>query len=136
MADLTITAANVAKGTGANTASGISGATITAGQPLYQDATSNNQLKPAKADTLAHSACVGVALHASLSGQPITYQTSGAITIGGTTTTGLIYCVSGANAGGVAPSADLTSGNFTTPLGVAISSTQIQLNIQPSGVSQ
>jgi len=49
MANLTITAANVAKGAGSNTRSGTAGAGITQGQPIYLDGTSKT-LFPADAD--------------------------------------------------------------------------------------
>lgn len=128
-ADLSITAANVAKSTNAQTASGTAGETITAGQPVYLDTTvTPNVLKKADAnDSLKYNA-VGIALHASLASQPLTYQTGGDITIGATTAVGTIYMVS-PTAGGIMPSADNASGNYSCVLGIAISTTVIRLNI-------
>jgi hypothetical protein len=134
LADLTITAANVAKGTGASTASGIAGVTITAGQSVYLDSATST-IKLADADSSATTAAtVGIALHGSLAGQPITYQVSGQITVGGTMTAGKLYVVS-ATAGGIAPSADLTTGWRTSLLGIAISTTILDMYIINSGIA-
>lgn len=118
MADITITAANVVR-TAATVESGIAGATVTAGQCVYKDASANNVLKLAQADgTAAEAAAVGVALHAALTGQPLAYATGGTMNIGGTTAKTTTYVVS-ATAGGVAPQADLTSGQRISVLGYA-----------------
>lgn len=135
MADLVITAANVAKGTGATTADGIAGASITAGQAVYLDS-STNTVKLADADTAGATAgvAVGIALHAAASGQPIKYQTGGQITIGATVTVGRVYIVS-SNAGGIAPDADALTGWYKTILGVGITTAIIAMGIQVSGVA-
>lgn len=134
MADLTITAASVAKGTGATTSDGISGGTLTAGMSVYLDSATNT-IKAADANlSSAASTAVGIALHAALSGQPIKYQTGGQITIGATVAVGTIYVVSG-TAGGIAPSTDLTTGWYTNVLGVAITAGIISIQIQNSGVA-
>ncbi len=57
MADLSITAANVLRGSNARVETGIFGATVTAGQVVYRDASDNNKFKlvlatrPQKNDT-------------------------------------------------------------------------------------
>lgn len=123
MADLTITASSVVASSGAVTSTGTAGATITAGQPLYMDSSDSNKLKLADANASSATAtCVGVSLHAALSGQPITYITAGSYTVGASLTAGLVYVVS-ATAGGIAPAADLASGWRTTVLFVATSTT-------------
>ena len=132
-ADITITAASVAFTSGQKS-SGTAGGTITAGAPLYIDA--NGLLQLAKGDTAAHAACVGIALNGASNGQPLFYQTSGVITYNAGFTKGLIYVVAADNAGAIAPSADLSSGNYVTTLGVALSTTQLQLAINVSGINQ
>lgn len=132
-ADLTVTAANVAKSTGARTATGEAGATITAGQALY--IASDGQLELADADVLASAAAVGIALHGASTGQPITYQTGGRITIGATTTVGQVYVVS-TTAGGIAPYADLGTGDFPTILGMAPTTATIDIDIDALGVAK
>jgi hypothetical protein len=134
MAVLTITAANVAKGARTNTKSGTAGAAITQGQPVYVDATTSNVF-PADADVLTSAAVVGIALNAASTGQPVTYQTSGPITIGATVVTGTAYYAS-TTAGGICLESDLASGDFATFLGFATSSTVITLDIKASGVAK
>jgi hypothetical protein len=119
MADLSITVASVIAATGADTQHGTAGATITAGQPVYADASDSNKLKLAQADgTAAEADAVGISLHAALSGQPLRYVRGGTINIGATTAKTTQYVVSAA-AGGVAPQADLTSGQRIVYLGYA-----------------
>jgi len=134
MAVLTITAASVAPGTGAKTKSGTAGAAITQGQPVYLDSTTI-KLMPADADVLASAAVVGIALNAASTGQPVTYQTSGPITIGATVATGTAYYAS-TTTGGVCLESDLASGDFATFLGFATSTTVISVDIKAAGVAK
>lgn len=134
MANLTITAANVAKGSGSNTRSGTAGAGITQGQPIYLDAVTKT-LFPADADALASAAVVGFALNAASTGQPVVYQITGNITIGATVVPGTAYYAS-ATAGSVCLESDLASGDFATFLGFAISTTVISIDIKASGVAK
>jgi hypothetical protein len=125
--DVSITAANVVSGAGAVTQVGTAGVAITAGQLVYLDATTNT-IKLAHASTsLATATCVGVALNNAATSQPVTYQTSGDITIGGTLTVGAVYLTSANNAGGLAPVADLTTGWYTDIFGVAKSTTVLTI---------
>ncbi len=134
MADLVITAADVNQVSG-NEGRGIAGATITAGQSLYEDSTDSNKLKLADADASATAACVGVALHAASSGQPIAYAKTGEVDIGATVAAGAIYVVS-TTAGGVAPDSDLGTGDYVTIIGIGDSttSTSIKLAINNSQI--
>lgn len=141
MADLTVTAANVAKVSG-NVRHGTAGATITAGQVVYFDASAGTW-KLAVADGIgaataatAGSGGLGIALHGAASGQPLTVQYDGVINPGATVTVGVIYCASPATAGGIAPSADVSSldNDYVTILGVGTTAAQITLGILASGV--
>lgn len=132
MADLTITAANVVKGSSSSVKNGVAGATITAGQAVYEDATDSNKLKLADANaSSATAACKGIALHAALSGQPIAYIDGGDLGVGTILTAGTIYVLS-ATAGGIAPAADLTTGWRTTILGVATTTSNLKVNLNRS----
>jgi hypothetical protein len=132
-ADLTITAASVARGTGATTTVGTAGATLTAGQAVYQS-TADNKMYPSLASgTALQATFAGVALHASLAGQPIAYQTGGNITIGATVVVGTIYVVS-TNAGGIAPWADLIATNNVTVIGYGLNATTITYSPIITGV--
>lgn len=134
MSVLTITAASVASGTNAKTKSGTAGAAITQGQPVYLDA-ATIKLLPADADLVASADVVGIALNAASTGQPVTYQTSGPITIGATVVVGTAYFAS-TTAGGVCLESDLASGDFATFLGFATSTTVINVDIKASGVAK
>ncbi len=118
MADLIVTAASVLFTTGQKV-TGVAGETITAGMGVYLKS-SDSELYKAQADgTSAEATAVGVALHASGDGQPLTYAAQGStINIGATTAKTTTYVVS-ATAGGVAPQADLTAGQYITRLGYA-----------------
>lgn len=135
MADLTITAANVVAGSNARTEHGIAGATITAGQAVvFNTATKRWVLADADHATAALRIARGIALNGASSGQPITVQTSGPITIGATLTPGVGYYLSG-TPGGVCPVADVGTGENVCLLGLAASATVLNLDIQNPGVT-
>lgn len=135
MVDVTITAANVAKGTGAQVHYGTAGATITAGQVVYKDTSDGDKIKLADANLNVNAArAIGIALHGALAGQPIAYQAGGEITIGGTLVVGGIYVLSG-TAGGIAPAADNVTGFFTCVLGVAKTAAILKLGLVSAGVA-
>ena len=135
MADLTITAANVIAATGAAISSGIAGEAITAGQALYKDAADSNKLKGAQHDsTEAIAECVGIALNSAADDQPVSYITRGTLALGSILTAGVTYVV-GAGAGGIAPDADVGSSDYKTVLGVALSASNLAVNINVSGVA-
>lgn len=134
MADLSITAANVLASATALRSTGVAGATITQGDLLYKDATDGNKLKLADADASAATATVvGIALNAGSAGQPITYAISDdAFTPGATLTVGEVYCLS-ATPGGLAPVGDLGSGDYTSIVLAATTSSVGVLKISNSG---
>ncbi len=118
MADITITPANVLKGASAGYEVGIAGETILAGQVLYLK-TADSRLWKAQCDTTdEEAAAIGVALHGATAGQPVSYQTNGAMNIGATTVKTTHYVLS-ATAGGIAPQADLVGTNRIVFVGYA-----------------
>ncbi|MCU0466591.1 MAG: hypothetical protein MUF38_18745 [Anaerolineae bacterium] len=134
MTDLTITAANVIPGSDASFITGVAGATITAGQAVYRDATTGRFLL-ADADAEASAKLEGIAVNGASTGQNITIQIGGEITIGGTVVVGQVY-VASATAGGIAPYADLLSGDFVSIVGVGISATKIALRRNVSNIAK
>lgn len=135
MSDLSITAANVLAGSGATTRLGTAGATITAGKAVYLDS-SDNEYKLADCDsaTAAVRSPVGIALNGASDGQPLVVLTEGPITIGATMTAGIAYYLS-PNAGGICPVADVLTGDYPVILGIATSTTVLDVNIQEAGVA-
>lgn len=134
MADLTITAANVAAGSVSTTEHGTAAATITAGQVVYKDATTKRYGLADNNGATATKAPVGIALNGAASGQPLAIIKSGDITIGATMTAGVAYYLSD-TPGGICPVADLASGETAILLGMATSTTVLHLDIQNSGVA-
>jgi hypothetical protein len=135
MADLTITAANVVAGAGAVTEDRVALAAVTAGQVVYaDDVTGNVGLADNNSGTAQIRVVRGIALHAAAIGQPVKVHRSGPLTIGATMTAGVAYYLS-ATPGGICPVADLSTGMFPTILGIATSTTVLNVNIQAAGVA-
>lgn len=135
MADLSITAGSVVKGTGAVTVQGLAGETITAGMAVYLDS-SANLYKKASTSTATTAAVVGIALNGASLNQPIVVQTAGQITIGATVAAGVWYEVSDTG-GGIRATSDAghNTGDFCTLIGGGISATTILLGIVQQGVA-
>lgn len=137
MADITVTAASVVPGSDAVIdRGGTAGATITAGQVVYKEAASGTyKLADANSATAEVRQPDGIALNGASANQPIAVQTGGSITIGATVVAGTTYVLSSATAGGIAPQADLTTGDDVVILGVATSTSAIKVSIVVSGVT-
>lgn len=136
MADLTITATSVLAGGGATITEGVAGAAITAGQVLYHDADAGTW-KLADCDIASPAAArspKGIALNGAAVGQPLKILTKGPITIGATLTAGVAYYLSG-TAGGICPVADLATGDYPTIIGIATSTTVLDVLFHESGVA-
>jgi hypothetical protein len=136
MADLSITAASVVAGTNAVKENGVAGATVTAGQAVYKDASDSGKFKLADNDsaTAAVRSFYGIALHGAANGQPLTVLKEGPITIGATTAIGVVYCLS-STAGGICPSADIATGDYNTIIGIGTSTTVIEVQPLAAGAA-
>lgn len=135
MADLTITATSVVAGGGAKTTEGVAGATITAGQVVYYDTSAGTwKLADCDSGTAAVRSPGGIALNGAASGQALRVLTSGPITIGATLTAGVAYYLSG-TAGGICPVADLTTGDYPTIIGIATSTSVLDVQFHESGAA-
>lgn len=129
MADITVTATSVVKGSGATIATNETfGETVTAGQAVYKSTTDGLIYKSDANSAAAAKTVYGVALNGGAVSQPASVLTAGPITIGATVAVGTIYVLSG-TAGGIAPHGDLASGMTTCIIGVATSTTVINVNI-------
>ena len=144
MADLVQTSTSVANVSGGISADFNGGATITAGSPVYLD--SNNLWQKAQADTAGHlgvvsgvGARLGILMSDTISGRKALVQEGGIVNPGATMTQGVIYCVSAANAGKIAPLSDIvTSGFQIFILGIAKTSSQLDMAYKsacPNGYS-
>lgn len=134
-ADLTITATSVVAGSTAKKAVAVAGETITAGQVVYQDASTGKYLKADNdSATAGVRAPVGIALHAASLNQPLSIVTAGPVTIGATVTAGVAYYLS-STAGGICPVADLGSGDYPVFLGFATSASVLTVDLVAAGVA-
>lgn len=136
MADLSITAASVVAGAGADIGEGIAGATITAGQVVYFDS-SDNRLKLADCDAVSADArtVAGIALHGASAAQPLKFLRSGDLTINAVMTGGIPYFLSPV-AGGICPIADIAVGDDYVLLGIAKSTTTLSVRPNHSGFTR
>ncbi|MCA1381299.1 hypothetical protein [Bradyrhizobium sp. BRP23] len=135
MADLAITASAVLAGTNARTEQGVAGETITAGKLVYRDATTGKYMM---SDSNAASASArvvrGMALNGASDGQPLQIARPGCdITMNAVLTAGVTYYLSD-TPGGICPLADVGTGEYFQPIGVAKSTTQLAFNPTLSGV--
>jgi hypothetical protein len=135
MADITITSSSVLKTSTTVVNHGTAGAAITAGEPVYIDASDSKKIKPAIATAEASAAAVGVALNDAADDQPVSYAIAGNVTYNAGMTVGAVYCVSGNAAGAIAPVADLGSGDYVTVLGIASTTSNLILTPSVSGVA-
>lgn len=135
MADLTITAASVISGNGARVEHGKAGVALTAGQAVYLDeATQSYKLSDSNSATAAVRECDGLTLHAAAIGQPIAVHERGPLTIGATLTPGQTYALS-ETPGGIQPVSDLGAGEYPTIIGMATSTTVLEVKIQSARVA-
>lgn len=131
MPPLTITAAQVLPGTGAIIVRYTAGVaqTITAGQAVYDQGSFVAGLADCDAGSGAH-ACVGIALNAASPGQPVNILQRGPITLGAgaAPVNGTPYFLSPI-AGGIAPLADILTGDRLVYLGCGIGTNQVNIQI-------
>lgn len=134
MADLTITATSVLADATANTRQGVAGETLAAGKVVYLDSTTGAYKLADSNGAAALRSPVGIALNGAAVGQPVTIALSGPVTIGATMTAGVAYYLSD-TPGGICPVADVGAGEYSTILGIATSTTVLNLKIQESGAA-
>lgn len=130
--DLSITAANVVPSSNAVIRYATAGATITAGQLIYQDTADVDAAGQGKAKlsdangSTALRVVDGLAINSASAGQIVafvTYDPSLQIASSGLTANTIL--IASATAGGIAPSADLTTGWYLTVVAVVKSTTTI-----------
>jgi len=133
MADIVITAANV-QPRGGKTTDGVAGATLTAGQIVYLDEVAGTYKLADSNGAAALRSPDGITLNSASAGQPIKVHKSGPIVIGGALTAGAAYYLSD-TPGGLCPVADVGTGEYATIIGIATSTTVLDVDIQESGVA-
>lgn len=131
MANYTLTAASVLASATAQKKLAVAGATITAGQAIYLDASDSNKAKLADANvSAAVAALAGIALNGASAGQPISYvEADDDFTHGLTTVAAGDIIILSATAGAFCPAADLASASYPVVAMVATSATKARLRI-------
>lgn len=134
MADITWTAANVIAPNPVQLRRKFAGQAIVAGQPVRDDPSDSTKILLSQATSVASAKCVGIAANSAEQYQPCIYFRDQEIAFGTAVfSMGETYVVS-ATEGGIAPESDLISGNSSTTIGIAISTTTLDCQIQESGV--
>ncbi len=135
MADISITAASVVAGSGSKVEHGTAGDTITAGKLVYRDTSSGRyELADSNSATAAARLPRGFALNGAADGQPLAVLYDGPVTLGAVLTAGVAYYLSD-TPGGICPVADIGSGEYSVYLGIATSTSVLDVSIQASGVA-
>jgi hypothetical protein len=134
MADLTLTAASVTPQPGAQFGEGTAGETIAQGKVVAINAAKQVVLADSNSATAEIRVPVGIASNGASLGQPIKYQKSGDINIGGTVVVGTTYALS-ETPGGIQPVADVGAGEYVSTIGVATTTGRIRMALNVSGVS-
>jgi hypothetical protein len=137
-ADISITAASVVPSASAKFATKTAGATITAGQVVYEDTSDSNKVKLADTDSATALARVvfGIAAGGAAAGQPVRIiREDPALTLGAVVAIGDIIILSG-TAGAICPSTDAATGDYVTFLAVATSTTVVNFKPVASGAAK
>ncbi len=136
MADISITGPVTPTGSLANIAYGIAAVAVTAGQAVSKDSATSDQLRLADSNASASTQAVGIAVCSAAIGEVCVYATNGAtITQAGTTFGKNIALFVSENAGGLAPQADVGSGEYGCCLGFGLSTTTFKVSITITGVA-
>lgn len=131
MADIAITAANVISH-GSNV-DRTAGATVAAGEVVYDDA-AGSKLADNDSATAAARSPKGFALNGAANGQPLRVHTKGPLVVGAVLTPGVAYYLS-STPGKICPVGDLGSGDYPVYLGIAKSSSVLDVNIHEASVA-
>jgi hypothetical protein len=133
MATLTITAANVGTGVGANVQPFIVGQATNHGKVLYVDA-ADSKAKPTTVTAAATAKAVGLNVtYGSGDNASVLVIISGPLYLGAILTAGVEYYAD--SSGNISTKDELASGEFITRLGIAISTTVLQVKIDATGVA-
>jgi hypothetical protein len=137
MADYTVTAANVKiSGSNVRVSTVQVGEAVTEGAALYLDGTTSKYML-ADATTSTKAAVVGLAVTAAALDGYVLMQTARTYFAGTTLVAGdPVFLSATAGGGKLCPHADLVSTNLVTLIGFASSTTEVELNIDPTGIAR
>ena len=133
MADLTQTPANVRINSTTQLTKVVAGETVAPGEPAYRLA-ADGEYYQAGASTAALAEAAGVFINYADDGDVAYIAIGGTIDLGATLAVGAVYVVSNTT-GNIMPSSDLSTGEFSTVLGIATTTALLDLSIKASGVA-
>jgi hypothetical protein len=126
MADLSITPSAVVRSSAAQVQSGVAGATIAAGETVFQDTADGNKFKLADGNDSTKMPVHGIAANSASNGQPlVVILNDPALTIGTHSAALGTPFFQSATPGKVCPFADLAAGNLTTFIFTALTTTTV-----------
>lgn len=135
MADLSQTAASIAiSGSACPTKRVQFGEAVIQGQPVYLSTSDSKYYKCDANDTLAKAACAGIVLTPSSANgyglivPPSTTAGVSLVNLGATLAVGTQYAVS-ATLGAICPLADISTGQFPTSIGFAVSTSLLDFQV-------
>jgi len=134
MADLVITAASVQKTSSTKTKDGVAGAAIVAGQFITRDPVTRRMLLGDGDLVITDIKNSGIALNSAAIGQPVEFAWDGDVVVGAVLAVARVFILS-STPGGVAPVADLASGDFTTIIGLARTTSILSLCLHTAEVA-
>lgn len=135
MADLVLTASAILAGANSSSVTGTAGETIIAGKAVYISPTTKRwMLADSNSATAAARQATGIALNGASDGQPVAIHKFGDLTIGAVLTAGQAIYLSD-TPGGLAPLADVGSGEYVCLIGLAKSVSVLAVDIQYPGVA-
>ena len=129
MPDLVLDPTTVVPGDGSQLTNGIAGVAIVAGDVCALDPATQRFILATTAN-IAGARVRGVAVCSASIGQPMRVQTGGILNVGAALLTiGELYALSGLTAGKIGPVADLGAGDFVTVLGIAQTTSLLQMRL-------
>lgn len=135
MADISITAASVRHISGP-TGTLVAGAALVAGEVVFKEAVTGLAKKADNDSATAGVRSVfGMALNGAAADQPVSLALNGAVVdVGAVLIAGVDYYLSG-TPGGVAPRADVTTGDDPVRIGMALTTSRLQLDFADPNVT-
>lgn len=130
MANLSITAANVRMTATSAADFIIAGESLTPGQPAYLNSLDNRYYKTIADDTEQKAEAAVIVTGYGVAGARVPCVRGGSVVIGATLVPQTLYVVS-ATSGAICPIADLATDDWVTLLGLATTTTEMNLIISP-----
>jgi hypothetical protein len=135
MTDLAVTAASCVPGTNSKQEVGVAGESLAAGKGVYKSSSTGKwMLADSNSATAEARTPTAIALTGSALNQPVVVHKKGQLTLGATLVANTPYFASD-TPGGICPIADVGTGEYLTQIGIAISTTVLDVLFHSTGVA-